>query len=574
VLSKPLRPLWVSQSSLIWTNQVAHPSSLPFIPLLLVSASQQQAGERQAVRSGWLSLARGGGCSPQRPLTPAEEQRRRARGSDDDSSSSTNSSDDSDDASDDALPSFEAAAGSSYSSSNGGTARQRRRANPRSKQQHCKAHARRSGKAQAASLSYVYVPGAGDDEESWAAGLTPGLFWAHADALLRCGPSGIRAGVRQLLQLQRNPACSSVSAAVALRGMADAAYGGARLQPAAGGRAALTDRHHHAPQGCISGGALQLAAAGPGAFWIGRTGLALGNLQGATAADVWRSVDAVLCCGTAMVPALRSEYAAMRLAATSPASTPLAALSSSGGAAPASAWHDPGSVQEASRPRRTRLQLSSSFCTSDPGTHSHWLRQQQLAGGRQDGSSAADQQAPSELSTGLGSSGAAAVKRPARKGGMLSALFSGAKAPASASPTPAASAAVAPSADRACWGMADAEAAATHHAAGSSAGSTCSSSSYHSCSEVAAAGSSGVCGAGAGSSRSPPLPPLKWLPIEHAKRNRSSLKANLQEALEFVSAHLAAGHTVLLHDMEGEAAVIDAVLSCNGWSVRRSASSD
>ena len=27
--------------------------------------------------------------------------------------------------------------------------------------------------------SYIYVPGAGDDEESWAAGLTPRLFWAN-----------------------------------------------------------------------------------------------------------------------------------------------------------------------------------------------------------------------------------------------------------------------------------------------------------------------------------------------------------------------------------------------------------
>ena len=28
-------------------------------------------------------------------------------------------------------------------------------------------------------VSYEYVPGAGDDEESWAAGLTPALFWSH-----------------------------------------------------------------------------------------------------------------------------------------------------------------------------------------------------------------------------------------------------------------------------------------------------------------------------------------------------------------------------------------------------------
>lgn len=38
-LSKPLRPLWISQSSLIWTNHVAPPQSLPFTPIYLVSAS-------------------------------------------------------------------------------------------------------------------------------------------------------------------------------------------------------------------------------------------------------------------------------------------------------------------------------------------------------------------------------------------------------------------------------------------------------------------------------------------------------------------------------------------------------
>lgn len=38
-LSKPLRPLWISQSSLIWTNQIARPESHSFTPIYLVSAS-------------------------------------------------------------------------------------------------------------------------------------------------------------------------------------------------------------------------------------------------------------------------------------------------------------------------------------------------------------------------------------------------------------------------------------------------------------------------------------------------------------------------------------------------------
>lgn len=32
--------------------------------------------------------------------------------------------------------------------------------------------------------TFEYVPGAGDDEESWAKGLTPQLLWSHKQALL------------------------------------------------------------------------------------------------------------------------------------------------------------------------------------------------------------------------------------------------------------------------------------------------------------------------------------------------------------------------------------------------------
>ena len=34
--------------------------------------------------------------------------------------------------------------------------------------------------------SWCYVQGAADDEEYWGSGLTPDLFWSHADALLAC----------------------------------------------------------------------------------------------------------------------------------------------------------------------------------------------------------------------------------------------------------------------------------------------------------------------------------------------------------------------------------------------------
>lgn len=45
------------------------------------------------------------------------------------------------------------------------------------------------------TFSYCYVPGGGDDEESWARGLTPELLWAHRGELVAAGPEGIAGAV-------------------------------------------------------------------------------------------------------------------------------------------------------------------------------------------------------------------------------------------------------------------------------------------------------------------------------------------------------------------------------------------
>lgn len=37
-------------------------------------------------------------------------------------------------------------------------------------------------------VMYEYIPGAGDDEETWAKGLTPSIMWAHLDEILQHGP--------------------------------------------------------------------------------------------------------------------------------------------------------------------------------------------------------------------------------------------------------------------------------------------------------------------------------------------------------------------------------------------------
>ncbi|KAL1363503.1 uncharacterized protein C3F10.06c isoform X4 [Arachis hypogaea] len=89
-LRKPLRPLWISQKSVIWLNEVPDHDSWDFTPIILVSASSSSSGVNQH-------------------RTTSE-------------------------------------------------------------------------------FSWNYIPGAGDDEESWARGLTPILFWNHVYDIINSGP--------------------------------------------------------------------------------------------------------------------------------------------------------------------------------------------------------------------------------------------------------------------------------------------------------------------------------------------------------------------------------------------------
>jgi hypothetical protein len=54
-LRKPLRPLWISQRTVIWLNEVADVSALPFTPVICLSASEPSVTPRQATGegSGW-----------------------------------------------------------------------------------------------------------------------------------------------------------------------------------------------------------------------------------------------------------------------------------------------------------------------------------------------------------------------------------------------------------------------------------------------------------------------------------------------------------------------------------------
>lgn len=49
-LAKPLRPLWIAQTSHIVTNRIAQPEELPFTPIILISASLPALYLRKEVR--------------------------------------------------------------------------------------------------------------------------------------------------------------------------------------------------------------------------------------------------------------------------------------------------------------------------------------------------------------------------------------------------------------------------------------------------------------------------------------------------------------------------------------------
>ena len=54
-LQKPLRALWISQNSRIWTDQTPDPGELPFTPVILVSTTKQSI-LRSAVKNKAVSI--------------------------------------------------------------------------------------------------------------------------------------------------------------------------------------------------------------------------------------------------------------------------------------------------------------------------------------------------------------------------------------------------------------------------------------------------------------------------------------------------------------------------------------
>jgi tRNA A64-2'-O-ribosylphosphate transferase len=103
-LKKPLRPLWISQNTLIWLNEVPPYQSWDFTPVILVSASGRDGLIKQSVQ---------------------------------------------------------------------------------------------------AEFSWRYIPGAGDDEESWARCLTPDKFWKNAFSIVDAGPEACNRIVSEIVEKDR-----------------------------------------------------------------------------------------------------------------------------------------------------------------------------------------------------------------------------------------------------------------------------------------------------------------------------------------------------------------------------------
>ncbi|GAB4820799.1 hypothetical protein N2152v2_007845 [Parachlorella kessleri] len=497
-LCKPLRCIWLSQESRIWTDQVVDTSQLSFTPLVLVSASLPNARERR-------QLVLNTGPDP-------------------------------------------------------------------------------------LHVVFDYVPGAGDDEESWAHGLTPALMWRHQHDLLAAGLDGAPAVVARLLAGQQEavrsgPAPQQGEGEPQAEGLQQGQQQQQRWRQGKGGllpapvkakwRAARAlpagdGLHCLPPQGCRPGGKQPLAATalaaaaaaalepspanitgkgtalggpfggtdtvaggshmGSGALgthgrlcYIGDTGLAVGALSSGAPPGVWANVDAVLNVGL---------------------------------------WEHPGMSVE-------RLPQSAAIASRAAHTVQHPCDQvpQPLLGVA--ALAAADPAAGSDaaVSAATGQSGDAAAaavtpvagdcswQHPACGCGMQPAAVARAGSlpgvlPAQAS-TSAEGRAIA--AGKRGHSVSMAQALPNQTPASNEPVATEPATLLNAERSVPAGSAAETVQAPANAAAAP-APPGRymWLPVPHSKFERQGLRAVLPQALAFVSSNLQAGRRVLIHCDDGE----------------------
>lgn len=142
-------------------------------------------------------------------------------------------------------------------------------------------------------FSWNYIPGAGDDEESWAGGLSPSLFWKHVYDLVGSGPDSCNQNVAEIVEKDR--------VFRSQRGE-NAPQVTARFQRmTVNGYKFPVEELYHSPQPCLAGSEKTSSSSSCGAngiFWLDLTNVAVGSTRfGSYNADMEVTcVDSVLNC--------------------------------------------------------------------------------------------------------------------------------------------------------------------------------------------------------------------------------------------------------------------------------------
>ncbi|RDX64625.1 SPAC3F10.06c [Mucuna pruriens] len=173
-LRKPLRPLWISQKTLIWLNQVPHHDSWDFTPIILLSASSTLAVTQHTTTS---------------------------------------------------------------------------------------------------EFSWIYIPGAGDDEETWARGLSPSLFWKHVYDLINSGPHVCNQKVADIVENSRVCRAYKGESAPQITVKSIKATSLSHQEPSVTYDASNDEINESSSVDC-------------GISWLGSTNLAVGTSQVATALSI------------------------------------------------------------------------------------------------------------------------------------------------------------------------------------------------------------------------------------------------------------------------------------------------
>jgi hypothetical protein len=398
---------------------------------------------------------------------------------------------------------------------------------------------------------YDYVPGAGDEEESWAHGLTPELMWRHRRELLAAGLDGIQAAVARLLSGQQQGQQGQQGLPQELQTAAAAQQQGEQQgeqqqqqqqqQQAAGAPPApiaikpkwVTARplpagegqHCLRPLGCRQAGPAAAPASAAVAAGVSVSGRGSGGGSGSGSSAATNGSSA----GAAVGPALTAATGA---GAGAPAGmhflgdTGLAVGAAAVGAAPA-VWgfvdavlnvglrEHPGMAQERAQPQAAAAHAATAAAV--PG-----------------------QALPPTAA--LAVPAAAAVAAGEGREPCLREASGAGQAELPPGAAPVACAQQGPSMAAAGLGLAG-PSPPTAAAAERSAGGVSSHA-------VVAAAAEGT-GAPSPDSQPAPLPRYLWLPVPHSKFERQGLRAALPEALSFVSGHLQAGRRVLIHCDDG-----------------------